>query len=419
MLGAIALASCRVSLAQSSTSAYSLVAANNPNTYFYIFNDQGTDGSPASAFATRSFTGKNGAGVTKTMTWTGSTVASSQFGKLRCVTRGTVNNSYYNTINPAFVTDQNATTINQNGSPSTLTSLGFAFFNDTLQFGGTLQAGYKARYLFHIDGTNSGTGWFGGLSFQIEGNEYENFFLFDAGYSNNIWATQSYPVNGITPQQVHVQFSTQVVFDLFNLTDGGNYSGVSDFSSTATLEAIEMVDANNNPVYGWTVTSGSGTVYPARNFDPATTATVSGTLILQGILGSAGGQTLDFEFRPNDGSDPVTRTAVVLPNGVFSLSGISRKNGILHISGARYLAKNVAVNATGGNVSNITATLKAGDANADNVADISDLLLLIAHYNQSTLSANYLSAADFNLDGINDITDLLLLIGNYNQLGEM
>lgn len=43
---------------------------------------------------------------------------------------------------------------------------------------------------------------------------------------------------------------------------GQNYSGTSDFSFTATLAGIQVVDAAGNPVSGWTVTSGSGTVYP-------------------------------------------------------------------------------------------------------------------------------------------------------------
>ena len=50
--------------------------------------------------------------------------------------------------------------------------------------------------------------------------------------------------------------------------------------------------------------------------------------------------------------------------------------------------------------------------------DIADLLLLIAHYNQTQSSGNYLEAADFNGDGANDSADLLLLIGNYNQMGD-
>jgi hypothetical protein len=60
--------------------------------------------------------------------------------------------------------------------------------------------------------------------------------------------------------------------------------------------------------------------------------------------------------------------------------------------------------------------LRAGDAN--NTADIVDLLILISAYNQVSTASRYNEVADFNFDGTNDqIDDLLLLIGNDNQMG--
>lgn len=63
--------------------------------------------------------------------------------------------------------------------------------------------------------------------------------------------------------------------------------------------------------------------------------------------------------------------------------------------------------------------LLAGDATNDNIADIGDLLLVIAHYNAIAPSPNYLAEADFNCDNAVDISDLLLLIGNYNIIGNI
>ncbi len=69
----------------------------------------------------------------------------------------------------------------------------------------------------------------------------------------------------------------------------------------------------------------------------------------------------------------------------------------------------------------LTFDLLNGDVNNDNAVDITDLLALIAHYNQQKNSPpnnpNYLATADLNADGSNDITDLLILIGNYNKTG--
>ena len=118
-----------------------------------------------------------------------------------------------------------------------------------------------ARYIFHVDGTNTGTGGFADLAVKIGGDADESFFSTTSGYFEADWATIDHSISGQTPQSVHVQFSNQVVFNTNELTDGMDYSGVSDFSATLTLSAIEIVDAQGNLVSGVTATSASGTRY--------------------------------------------------------------------------------------------------------------------------------------------------------------
>ena len=144
---------------------------------------------------------------------------------------------------------------------------------------------------------------------------------------------------------------------------------------------------------------------------------VSGTLTFQGIDANTSPQVVTFTFRSTGYADEV-RTVVVGSNGTFALPDLPRRDFTLNIASPKFLAKNVAVNASNGDVGNVTATLKAGDANGDNVVDVSDLLLIINHYNQSSPTSGYFEAADFNSDGVNDVTDLLLVIGNYNQIGD-
>ena len=148
------------------------------------------------------------------------------------------------------------------------------------------------------------------------------------------------------------------------------------------------------------------------------TSTVSGVLTLQSVLANGAAQPITFVFRPADNSGDATRTVSVLPNGIYSVAGIPRKSGTLHVKGSRYLAKNVGINATSGDVSGINAALKTGDSNNDNAVDVADLLQIINHYNKTQGSNGYLDACDFNLDGADDVTDLLLVIGNYNQRGD-
>jgi len=143
---------------------------------------------------------------------------------------------------------------------------------------------------------------------------------------------------------------------------------------------------------------------------------VSGAIFLQSAANSA--QSIDFTFRPTTGS-AFTRTATLDASGTYSLANIPFGNYTVAIKGAKWLRKNITVNARVGNVLNANATLLAGDANNDNFADISDLLLLISAYNKVAPNAGFSDAADFNCDGSNDIADLLLLVANYNKQGDL
>ncbi len=148
---------CHKATAQHSMFSESIVGVNNGGYIASLDFSYVTDNSTASAYAMPSFTGMDGMGNTQTMTFTGSTVSQSDYGRLHVLTTGTLANSYYNVNNQPYA-NANGNIINTAGSPTSLTTLGFAVFNDTLQYGGALQSGYKARYIFHVDGTNSGTG---------------------------------------------------------------------------------------------------------------------------------------------------------------------------------------------------------------------------------------------------------------------
>lgn len=235
-----------------------------------------SSGATVSANAAHTFTGQDRTGSVQAMTFTGSVTASAEYGQLHSSVTGTVTNTYYNAANPVYF-DSNAGTFNQAGSPDALVSIGLATFTDTLQFGGALQAGYQARYVFHLEGTNSGYGLLVDLGVNIAGHD-EAFFYSDQGHLETDWSTQSYLIDGSNPQTITAQFSNQFVLNTYDVEDGFSASGTSNFSSTATLAGIEIVDAEGNPVSGVTVTSGSGVTY----------AVVPEPSALAGVLAGAG-----------------------------------------------------------------------------------------------------------------------------------
>jgi hypothetical protein len=147
----------------------------------------------------------------------------------------------------------------------------------------------------------------------------------------------------------------------------------------------------------------------------APNVSLSGNVTLESVSNAA--NPLTFVFIPQIGST-FSRTVTPQANGNYSVTDLPPRIYTVGIKGDKWLRKNQPLDATGGNVTNFNATLRGGDANNDNFVDITDLLTLIAHYNQTAPATEYLEAADFNEDGTNDITDLLLLIGNYNQQGD-
>ena len=237
--------------------------------------------------ATQSFTGQDRGGQQQTMTFTGQAAAQSDYTGLHVSASASLTNSYWN-FNTRPYADQNGNVINYGiippGSPTFLLATSSASFNDTLHYGGALQSGYMARYLFQVDGTNSGAGAEAHLSVTVDGNPGDSFSDSQSGSLSTTWATKDYAVNGVSPQKISVVFQAATVFDTPILNDGQNYAGASNFSDTATLAGIELVDQNGALASGWTVTSASGTKYNAiQGTTPAPSSAL--TLLLGAIPG--------------------------------------------------------------------------------------------------------------------------------------
>lgn len=246
-----------------STSSFANLAVVNtaiPGGGYTTLTEASGDGSPISTSGSFSFTGRDRAEATQTMVFSGTAASSAQYGRLHGFSTARLVNSYYNAGNPNY-TDGNGGVADPNGSPDSLNTQTASFFDDTLQFGGALQGGYSARYIFHVDGTNSGPRSLAVLGVTIAGVN-KTFGDLDTGPFAADWATDDIPIDGTTMQSIHVQFDTLVSYNTKDLTDGATYDGTCDFSSTATLSQILVVDANGNPVSGVTFTSASGTVYP-------------------------------------------------------------------------------------------------------------------------------------------------------------
>jgi hypothetical protein len=149
----------------------------------------------------------------------------------------------------------------------------------------------------------------------------------------------------------------------------------------------------------------------------AVSATVLGTITLEGCLDSE--QSINFEFRPTDNSGNIQKTVTLAANGSFSIPDLPRKSYTVWIKGSKWLAKTVSVNVSSGDVSNVSATLLAADATNDNSVDVNDLAAFIAAFDADPSAPNWNGGiADFNCDDLVAVDDLALLIQNFDKSGD-
>ena len=254
-----------LTLGQSRTSSVSVGAGNFENSNIFTTFGRGfdPDGGFVEASGSTTFTGLDSNGNIQTMSYSGDGMASADYGLLRTQASGSVSNIYYNPDNPPLV--EPGDSINPDGSPSNIQVSAQAVATDTLQFGGSLQAGYQARYQFRLTGVISDPSAFFTMGVTIAGNS-ERYFSPDDFVGNllEFYGTQSYPVNGSTPQEVRIQVLSSFAPGISSRPEGSSASGEADFFNTIVLERIEMLDADGNlvPPTEWTVTAASGTNYP-------------------------------------------------------------------------------------------------------------------------------------------------------------
>jgi hypothetical protein len=142
---------------------------------------------------------------------------------------------------------------------------------------------------------------------------------------------------------------------------------------------------------------------------------VSGTITLEDVVDSM--QNVTFMFHPLDGAPNFNRNVVLNASGGYSLANIPARQYNVHIKGAKWLATNIALDATNGNMNNANATLLAGDANNDNSVDVLDLDDIITSFDKCGGDAGFIAGADLNCDSCVDVIDLDLLIRNFDKVG--
>jgi hypothetical protein len=144
--------------------------------------------------------------------------------------------------------------------------------------------------------------------------------------------------------------------------------------------------------------------------------TVSGHIELQGSVNLA--QTLDFQFRPTDGSVSFTRTLTLSADGAFQALDIPAGMFNLAIKGSKWLQKVVPIDLSHDDNADVDVRLPAGDINNDNKVNIADLGLLADSFGKGQGQAGFNPNADLNGDNKVNILDLGLLADSFGKSGD-
>jgi hypothetical protein len=117
---------------------------------------------------------------------------------------------------------------------------------------------------------------------------------------------------------------------------------------------------------------------------------------------------VDYPVQNTDASGYFTQTISALPAGTYAW----------RVKGPQYLANSGTVALSGSGTANVEMGLMhTGDANNDNVVDITDFTILRASFGKSCGDTGFDPRADFNGDCTVDITDFTLLRANFGTGG--
>src|SRR5262249_34960166 len=112
------------------------------------------------------------------------------------------------------------------------------------------------------------------------------------------------------------------------------------------------------------------------------------------------------------------KTVSLPADGSFQFH-LPKKSFILHVKGSKWLAKNVRVDASNGDVTGVTVTLLPGDVTGNNQVNVGDLSDLADAFFTSEGDPFWNPQADLNCDNSVDIADLALLSDSFFMDGDL
>ncbi|MBK8023795.1 MAG: carboxypeptidase regulatory-like domain-containing protein [Chloroflexi bacterium] len=180
----------------------------------------------------------------------------------------------------------------------------------------------------------------------------------------------------------------------------------------------EYYDGHYDAVASTLVEASADAITPNIDFTLTSGVFITGTAGLEGHSNSTWKLPLTVTFTREDGGElPTHYTLYTSLHGVFSLYALPPGEYRIRAKQIHTLANAVTVTLHAGDNIVDLGTLREGDANNDNVVNISDFSLLAAAFGREFWHPEFDARADFNDDNIVNIADFSLLATNFGQVG--
>ncbi|QYK53114.1 MAG: PEP-CTERM sorting domain-containing protein [Fimbriimonadaceae bacterium] len=220
-----------------------------------------TSGNPVTSNSNKSFSGLDSNGQQQTMTLNSSAFATAQYGILKSSAQATINNPFFDSGNPWYWNPETSE-VNENGVPDYFLVAGTSSYSDVFTYTG-LGAGFTVNFFYHVDGIMQGDTAYNVLRVTNNGIT-ENFDVEPGanGVVSQTFVTQRYTPNA-NSQIIHsTSLTSGVSARVYEMDEGVNIVGNSNFANTVSLVGMVAYDAQGNIASGWSFSAGSGATYP-------------------------------------------------------------------------------------------------------------------------------------------------------------
>ena len=200
-----------------------------------------------------------------------------------------------------------------------------------------------------------------------------------------------------------------------NNTGGNGSLGIFTFQTLSTgITNITTVAKNSSTSFGDALQPIPGTeVLPNI---PGPLAITIGAPAITSALTATGTLNTAFSYSITATNTPTSYNATNLPAGL----SVNTATGVISGTPIAPGTTSVTISATnaGGTGSatlSITISSGAGDLNSDGVVNITDLVLILNHFGQTSASTGWDPLADANGDGVVNVSDLTIVTSNFGK----